>query len=336
MKEVLEELYSRATLSEDRAYEVMRSITAGEQSEAQVASFLTVYRMRSVTVDELCGFRRALLSLCRKPELGSKDYIDVCGTGGDGKNTFNISTASAFVVAGAGVKVTKHGNYGVSSGCGSSNVLEALGAKLPSDLDLVSQCLEEAGICYFHAPLFHPAMKNVGPIRKALSVKTVFNILGPLANPVEPGSQLAGVYSYDLVRLYAYVFQRTGQRYSVVHSLDGYDEISLTGPVHIASSQGEFTFEPEQIGFEPVAPEELHGGSTVEEAAVIFREVLSGKGAVARRQVVEATAALALLTASGEERFTPEVFQSFVNKARESISSGAAQAALEKFIDVCR
>jgi anthranilate phosphoribosyltransferase len=336
MKEILESLYARQTLSEEEAFHTMRAITAGEHADAMVASFLTVYRMRSVTVDELCGFRRALLDVCVKPLESGEGYIDVCGTGGDGKNTFNISTISAFVVAGAGQKVAKHGNYGVSSGCGSSNVLEALGAKLPTEKEVVQRSLHEAGICYFHAPLFHPAMKNVGPVRKALGVKTVFNILGPLANPVAPSSQLAGVYSYDLVRLYSYVFQRTGQRYSVVHSLDGYDEISLTGAVHIASSQGEYTLEPHDLGFDPVQPEELHGGSTIQESAQIFRDVLSGRGSKAQQSVVEATAALALLTADGAETISAESFEPYRKRAQEAIASGAALNALESFLNICR
>jgi len=225
MKEVLNRLIQHQTLSSSEAREILINIANGSYNTSQIASFLTVYMMRSVSVEELEGFRNALLELCLNVDLSAYNPIDLCGTGGDGKDTFNISTLASFVTAGAGVKVTKHGNYGVSSSCGSSNVLEFLGIKFSNDKDYLERAIDQVGICILHAPLFHPAMKNVAPIRRELGVKTFFNMLGPMVNPAFPPNQLVGVFNLELARLYSYLYQKTDKNYTIVHALDGYDEI---------------------------------------------------------------------------------------------------------------
>ena len=228
MREILNRLINNQKLSREEAKKVLTGLASGEYNNSQVTAFLTVYLMRAITVHELEGFRDAMLELCNPVDLEGYDAIDVCGTGGDGKNTFNISTISSFVVAGAGVNVAKHGNYGVSSVSGSSNVLELLGVKFSGDADQMKRSMDASGICFMHAPLFHPAMKNVGPIRRELGIKTFFNMLGPMVNPAFPPNQLVGVFSLELARLYGYLYQNTTKNFSIVHALDGYDEISLT------------------------------------------------------------------------------------------------------------
>jgi anthranilate phosphoribosyltransferase len=239
MKAILNRLINHQQLSKEESRQMIINIADGQYNSSQIASFLTVYMMRSISLDELEGFRSALLELCILIDLDEYDTIDLCGTGGDGKDTFNISTLSSFVTAGAGVKVTKHGNYGVSSGCGSSNVLEALGVKFSNEKNFLKRCLDEAGICILHAPLFHPAMKNIAPVRRELGVKTFFNMLGPLVNPVLPKNQLTGVFNLELARLYNYLFQKTNINFTILYGLDGYDEISLTGPTKVFDKNGE-------------------------------------------------------------------------------------------------
>src|SRR5512133_478950 len=229
MKKILNYLVDHKTLKKEEAQEVLTNIAKGIYSDAEIAAFITVYLMRSITVEELSGFRDALKHLCLRVDLSDFDTIDVCGTGGDGKDTFNISTLSTFVLAGAGAKVTKHGNYGVSSVCGSSNVMEYFGYKFSTDHDKLKKEIDSTGVCFMHAPLFNPAMKNVAPVRKALKIKTFFNMLGPMINPAFPNKQLVGVYSLDLARLYNYLYQQTDVQFVILHSLDGYDEVSLTG-----------------------------------------------------------------------------------------------------------
>ena len=229
MKDILNRLINHETISKEEARNVLVNISAGKYNHSQIAAFLTVYMMRSITLEELEGFRDALLEMCLSTDLAQYDPIDLCGTGGDGKDTFNISTLACFVTAGAGVKVAKHGNYGVSSGCGSSNVMEHLGIKFSNEQDFLKRSMDEAGICFLHAALFHPAMKNVAPIRKELGVKTFFNMLGPMVNPAFPKNQVVGVFSLELARMYAYLYQKTDKNFTILHALDGYDEISLTG-----------------------------------------------------------------------------------------------------------
>ena len=279
--------------------------------------------MRSITLEELEGFREALLELCVAIDLSEFTPIDLCGTGGDGKDTFNISTLSSFITAGAGVKVAKHGNYGVSSGCGSSNVLEHLGIKFSNKEDFLRRCIDQAGICVLHAPLFHPAMKNVAPIRRELGVKTFFNMLGPLVNPAFPKNQLTGVFNLELARLYGYLFQKTDQNFTILYALDGYDEISLTGPARAIRKSGESTINPQDFGVEPLSEKQIIGGNTVSSSAAIFMSVLDGKGTTAQNNVVSANAAMAIATATD---CTPiEGFE----KAKISLMSGKAYQAFK-------
>ena len=298
------------------------NIAEGQYNTSQIASFLTVYMMRSINLEELEGFRSALLELCIAIDLSEFDTIDLCGTGGDGKDTFNISTLSSFVTAGAGVKVTKHGNYGVSSGCGSSNVLEALGVKFSNDQDFLKRCVDQAGICILHAPLFHPAMKNVAPVRRELGVKTFFNMLGPLVNPAFPKNQLTGVFNLELARLYHYLFQKTDTNFTILYALDGYDEISLTGPTKAFSKNSEGILTPQDFGVLPLEASQIAGGDNVESSAKIFMDVIQNKGTQAQQEVVCANAGMAIATALDLSPI--DGFE----KAKESLLSGKAFEAL--------
>ena len=298
------------------------NIADGQYNTSQIASFLTVYMMRSISLEELEGFRSALLELCIAIDLSEFDTIDLCGTGGDGKDTFNISTLSSFVTAGAGVKVTKHGNYGVSSGCGSSNVLEALGVKFSNDQDFLKRCVDQAGICILHAPLFHPAMKNVAPVRRELGVKTFFNMLGPLVNPAFPKNQLTGVFNLELARLYHYLFQKTDTNFTILYALDGYDEISLTGPTKAFSKNSEGILTPQDFGVLPLEASQIAGGDNVESSANIFMNVIQNKGTQAQQEVVCANAGMAIATALDLSPI--DGFE----KAKESLLSGKAFEAL--------
>lgn len=303
MKEILRHLFEYKSFSRQEAYEILTNIATGKYDTHQIAAFMTAYGMRSIRVEELGGFRDAMYDLCLKMDFKGYDLIDMCGTGGDGKNTFNISTLASFVVAGAGYKVAKHGNVGVSSGCGSSNVMEYLGYQFTNDKDTLQKQLDEVNICFLHAPLFHPAMKTVAPIRRALGVKTFFNMLGPLTNPANPKFQSVGVFSLELARLYGYLYQNTEKRYSIIHALDGYDEISLTGDFKVINNQGESYYSVDEIGFEAVKAEELAGGDNVEEAAKIFRNIIEGKGNTVQNNVVLTNAAFAIKTFHPEKTF---------------------------------
>jgi len=327
MKKILNKLFEHQRLTREEAYETLTEITRGEVNEAQMAAFLTVYLMRSISVEELDGFRQALLDLCIPLEVIDYQTIDLCGTGGDGKNTFNISTLASFVVAGAGGRVVKHGNYGVSSVCGSSNVLESLGYRFKNDGDALRHELDQAGICFLHAPMFHPALKNVGPVRKALGIKTFFNMLGPLVNPTRPDCQLTGVFSLELQRIYGYLLQAHGDRsFDIIHTMGGYDELSLTAPTKSVSSRGEATFTPADFGGE-VTEAELFGGNTVEEAKAIFLNVLENKGTMAQKRVVVANSALALQCLSPEK-----ALETCIAEANESLENGRAMGALKKLV----
>jgi len=290
MKQILQRLIQHETLSRKEAREILINISNGAHNEIQIAAFLTVYLMRPITVEELQGFRDALLELCIPVDLGGMETIDIVGTGGDGKNTFNVSTLSCLVVAGAGYKVSKHGNYGVSSACGSSNVLEHLGYQFTNNTDQLRKQLDQANICFFHAPFFHPAMKTVAPIRKQLGVRSFFNMLGPLVNPARPQHQLIGVFSQELGRLYQYIFQQTDRAFSIVYALDGYDEISLTGPFKLRSRHAEELIYPRDIQQNTLKQSDLFGGNTVPEAAGIFMNVLEGRGTEAQVAVVSTNA----------------------------------------------
>jgi anthranilate phosphoribosyltransferase len=280
--------------------------------------------MRNITIEELAGFREALLELCIAVDLSQYNTIDLCGTGGDGKDTFNISTLASFVTAGAGIKVAKHGNYGVSSISGSSNVMEHLGIQFSNQPDFLEKCVDQAGICILHAPLFHPAMKIVAPIRKELAVKTFFNMLGPMVNPSFPQNQLVGVFNLELARMYSYLYQDTKTNFTILHSLDGYDEISLTGNTKIISNKEETIIKPEDFGLRIVQQGDIQGGETIEASADLFLNIISGKGTEAQNNVVCANAAIAIATV--EKCTITEGFE----KAKESLHSGKAFEKLKK------
>ena len=329
MKELLTHLFEHHTLSRSEAKQALQDIAAGDKfPNSQVAAFLTVFNMRSITVEELAGFREAMLELCRAVDLSEFDPIDLCGTGGDGKDTFNVSTAASFLTAGAGVKVTKHGNYGVSSVSGSSNMIEYFGYSFTNDAEALRRSLDQFNICFIHAPLFHPAMKHVAPIRRELKLKTFFNMLGPMVNPAFPKRQLVGVFSLELARLYGYIYQQTDKAFTIVHSLDGYDEVSLTGPAKIIQRGGERVITPEELGLQIHAPEELFGGNSVEEAANIFERVLKNEGTPAQTEVVCANAGLAIQCARPDLSFVDAVAT-----ARESLESGKAYTTFKNFIE---
>jgi len=294
MREILNHLFEHKTLNRMEAERVLTSIAKGIYSESEIAAFLTVYLMRSITVDELTGFRDALLNLCIRIDLSEFEPMDVCGTGGDGKDTFNISTLSAFILAGAGIKVAKHGNYGVSSICGSSNILEHFGYKFSTDNDKLKNEIDKSGVCFLHAPLFNPAMKNMVPVRRALKIKTFFNMLGPMVNPSFPAKQLIGVYSLELARLYNYLYQQSATKYMIIFSLDGYDEVSLTSDFKYILNGVEQIVSPEMMNYNRVLQSELSGGKSIQEAADLFMKVLKGEGTTAQNNVVTVNAQMAL------------------------------------------
>ena len=326
MKHVLNRLINHETISAEEAKQILINISKGDYNQSQIAAFLTIYMMRTVTLDELKGFRDALLELCIPVDLSAYNPIDLCGTGGDGKDTFNISTLSSFVTAAAGVPVAKHGNYGVSSACGSSNVLESLGVTFSNDPDFLERAIATTGICVLHAPLFHPAMKNVAPIRRELGVKTFFNMLGPMVNPSFPKNQMVGVFSLELLRLYNYLYQDSDKNYSIVHDLGGYDEISLTNSVKIVSNHSEVLFSAEDLGLKNNTQEAIFGGNTVAEASKIFETIISGNGTEAQNNVVCTNAGLAIATAK------KIAHKDGYELAKEALYSGKANECLTKLI----
>lgn len=330
MKDILNRLINHETFSSMEAKQILVNISQGMYNQSQIASFLTVFMMRSITLEELSGFRNALLDLCVKIDLKDFNAIDIVGTGGDGKNTFNISTLSSFVAAGAGINVAKHGNYGVSSTSGSSNVMEYLGIKFTNNEDFLKKCIDQTGICILHAPLFHPAMKNVAPIRKELGVKTFFNMLGPMVNPSFPKNQMLGVFNLELLRLYSFLYQNTDKNYNIVYALDGYDEISLTGNAKIISNCTETLFSPENLGVSKIRQEDIFGGNTIADAAKIFVDIINNKGTEAQNNVVCANAGLAIATTnqiSHKDGF---------ELAKESLLSGKAKASLDKLVELSK
>ena len=327
MKQILNHLFENKTFSREEAQKILTSIALGEFNTSQIAAFITAYGMRNITVDELQGFRDAMLDLCLKIDLSNDELVDLCGTGGDGKDTFNISTLASFVVAGAGHKVAKHGNYGVSSGCGSSNVMEYLGYNFTNDESKLKRSLDEAGICFLHAPLFNPAMKTVAPIRKELGVKTFFNMLGPMVNPVQPKNQIVGVFSLELARLYAYLYQQTDKNYTIIHAVDGFDEVSMTCDFKTFSKKGEVLNRIADLGFEEIKESEIQGGDTVESSAKIFTTILNGEGTNAQINVVLCNAALAIQTIKQNVSFADCYYE-----AEESLMSKKALNSFKKLI----
>ena len=327
MKKILQYLFEHKSLSRAEAREVLINISNNQYNEAEITSFITVFLMRSITIEELQGFRDALLELCVAVDLNGYDTIDIVGTGGDGKNTFNISTLSCFIVAGTGQKVAKHGNYGASSISGASNVMERLGYKFKNNSGLLKKEVEEANICFLHAPLFHPALKAVGAIRKNLGVRTFFNMLGPMVNPASPRFQLVGVYSLEMARIYNYLLQQTDNAFTIIHGLDGYDEISLTNDTKVITNKGEQVLTPEQLGKRMVSAEDIHGGNSVEEAAKIFQKILRGEGTWAQNAVVLANAAMALYCTGNYTRYDDAY-----HAAVDSLETGKANNVLTNLL----
>lgn len=329
MKKILQYLFEHKTLSTDKAMEVLVNIGTGQYNEHEVTAFMTVFLMRSITLDELVGFRNALVELSVKPRLEDYETMDIVGTGGDGKNTFNISTLACFIVAGAGQKVAKHGNYGASSVSGASNVMEQLGYCFSTDSDKLKRELDETNLCFLHAPLFHPALKMVGPIRKNLAMRTFFNMLGPIANPANPACQLVGVFNLEMARIYNYYLQLNEGPFTIVHSLDGYDEISLTGDTKVITREGEFIKTPEELGRRMVMPADLFGGNTPQEASGLFIKILKGEGTWAQHAVVIANAAMALFSTGRFKNYE----ESYLT-AVESFESGKAFAVHQKLMSL--
>lgn len=327
MKEILNKLFEQQRLSKVEAKEVLFQIANEKYNTSQLASFLTVFLMRPISVIEMAGFREALLELAIKIDLSDFNTIDLCGTGGDSKNTFNISTLTSFVVAGTGNKVAKHGNYGVSSVSGSSNMLEYLGYEFTNEETNLKKQIDRANICFLHAPLFHPAMKAVGPVRRELGMKTFFNMLGPLVNPSQPQNQLVGVFNLEVARIYNYLLQETSENYGIVYSLDGYDEISLTSGFKLFTKENEQLITPEELGLRRLQEAELFGGNSVEEAAKIFTSILDGKGTEAQNNVVLTNAAFALMTIDSNKNF-----ENAFEEATVSLMGLKAKECLKKIV----
>ena len=331
MKDILNRLFNQEQLSTAQARKVLTNISERKYNDAEIAAFITVYLMRPIGIQELSGFQQALLEMAIRPALPAGECIDLCGTGGDGKDTFNISTLASFVVAGAGYPVVKHGNYGVSSVCGSSNVLEHLGYTFSTDNSLLQRQLETCKITFLHAPLFHPAMASVAPIRRQLQVKTFFNMLGPLVNPVQPAHQLVGVFNLELARIYQYLLEQGQKKYAIVHSLDGYDEISLTGAAKCIRTNGEQLLKPIDFGLAHCKPLDIKGGRDIASAAELFVKVLQGKGSTAQNNAIVANAGLAI------QCFKPRTsLVDCVAEADESLKSGKALSTFGRLIDTCK
>ncbi len=328
MKQILNRLINHEKITKQEAKDVLVNISNGVFNNSEIASFLTVYMMRSISVEELDGFREALLDLCLPIDLSAYNTVDLCGTGGDGKDTFNISTLSSFVTAGAGVKVAKHGNYGVSSTCGSSNVLEFLGVKFTNDHDQLEKAIDQAGICVLHAPLFHPAMKNVAPIRRDLGVKTFFNMLGPMVNPSFPKNQMVGVFNLELARMYGYLYQNTDKNYAILHDLAGYDEISLTDKTKIITNKEDKMFSPSDLGISTIVQQDIYGGKTVKDSARIFIDILNGNGTEAQNNVICANAGMAISVVNKINHLEGFLL------ARESLESKSAFNSFKKLLEL--
>ena len=328
MKNLLKDLYNHKIMNKDEAKNALILLTNGTANASQISSFLTVFLMRDITSEELDGFREAMIELSININIDGSELIDLCGTGGDGKDTFNISTVSSFVVAGAGIKVAKHGNYGVSSSCGSSNIISHLGHKFSNDVDTLRYSLEKSNICFLHAPLFHPSLKNISPIRGELGVKTFFNMLGPMVNPIQPKNQLVGVFNSNIFRLYSHIYSKSDKNYCIVHSIDGYDEISLTSPFKLFSNHSDIMLEPKDLNFDNIEPLSLSGGKNIDESLKIFLNVLKNKGKKEQIDSVLANSGLAIYCAKKLSSINDGV-----ELARESLESGKAYNCLKLFIE---
>ena len=329
MKAILNRLYHHEKLSRSEAKIVLIDIASEKYNEAHLASFMTVFMMRPITVDELSGFRDALKELSIKIDLSDYNTIDIVGTGGDGKDTFNISTLTSFIVAGTGQKVAKHGNYSVSSQSGSSDMLASFGYQFTNDESILRAHLEKANICFLHAPKFHPAMKAVGPTRKALALKTFFNMLGPLVNPSSPKNQLLGTFNLEIARLYNYILQEEDVNYGIIHALDGYDEISLTSGFKLFTKNGEQLVNPEDLGQKRIQQSEIFGGNSVSDAAKIFKTIIEGNGTEAQNNVVLTNAAFALKIIDETKSF-----ETAFSQAKDSLFGLKAKQTLEKLVRV--
>ena len=328
MKEILQYLFNHHTLSKSQAKAIMIEIAQNKFNATEVTAFVTVFLMRNITLQELEGFREALLQMAVPVDINAEDAIDIVGTGGDGKNTINISTLASFIVAGAGQKVTKHGNYGASTITGSSNVLEALGYEFKNSSEKLQQELDRANICFLHAPYFHPALQSVGALRKSLGLRTFFNLLGPLVNPAKPQFSVIGVYNLEIARIYQYLLQKDNRHFTLVHGMDGYDEISLTGDSKIISKKGEAVYITEDLGFSAVTPESIQAAGTPQETAEIFRNILEGKGTDEQNSVVLANAAVALYYTG---KFGS--YEHCLSMAKESLYGGKALQSLELLLN---
>ena len=329
MKKVLNYLFEHKTLSQEEARTILKEIGDGKFNEHELSAFITVYLMRTITMPELLGFRQALLDLCIPVDLENREVMDIVGTGGDGKNTFNISTLACFIVAGAGQSIAKHGSYGASSISGASNLMAHIGYTFKNDQDLLRKEIDQANMCFLHAPIFHPALKVVAPIRKNLGVRTFFNMLGPLVNPAKPTYQVIGVCNQEIARAYNYLLQANGGKYMIINALDGYDEISLTADTKIVTQEGERILSPQQLSFSKIDPKEIEGGSSIEESASIFLNILRGEGTNGQNAVVIANAAQALLLTGKYESY-----QDAHDAATESLASGKANAILVKLLSI--
>jgi anthranilate phosphoribosyltransferase len=328
MKQLLQRLFQKETLSEKEAHDTLVAITEKKYNEAQMTAFMTVFMMRPITSDELFGFRSALLSLCVPVDLGTDQIIDLCGTGGDEKNTFNISTLSAFIVAGAGYKVAKHGNYSATSISGSSNLLETIGYKFTSDVSTLKSELDRAGLCFLHAPLLHPAIQAVAPIRRGLGLRTFFNLLGPLVNPAKPKYQCSGVFSPEIADSYQKVLAKAKKQFTILHSIDGYDEISLTAPTLVKTANNTKIVYPQEFGMSALLPSDILGGKNVQESADIFMKILNGEGTSAQNNVVIANAAMAIQCMKPKQSL-----ENCVEAARVSLLGKKAHGALQKLLN---
>ena len=328
MKNLLKDLYNHKIMNKDEAKNALILLTNGTANASQISSFLTVFLMRDITSEELDGFREAMIELSININIDGSELIDLCGTGGDGKDTFNISTVSSFVVAGAGIKVAKHGNYGVSSSCGSSNIISHLGHKFSNDVDTLRYSLEKSNICFLHAPLFHPSLKNISPIRGELGFKTFFNMLGPMVNPIQPKNQLVGVFNSNIFRLYSHIYSKSDKNYCIVHSIDGYDEISLTSPFKLFSNHSDIMLEPKDLNFDNIEPLSLSGGKNIDESLKIFLNVLKNKGKKEQIDSVLANSGLAIYCAKKLSSI-----KEGIQIARESLESGNAYNCLKLFIE---
>jgi len=327
MKNLLKDLYNHKIMNKEEAKKALIFLTDGTANDSQISSFLTVFLMRDISAEELDGFREAMIELSLDIDIQNDDLIDLCGTGGDGKDTFNISTVSSFVVAGAGIKVSKHGNYGVSSSCGSSNIISHLGHNFSNNIDSLKFSLKKSNICFLHAPLFHPSLKNISPIRSQLGVKTFFNMLGPMVNPIQPKNQLIGVFNSNIFRLYSHIYSNSDKNYCIVHSIDGYDEISLTGPFKLFSNKNDIMLEPKHLNYDNICPSDILGGKNIKDSSKIFIDILKNDSTKEHIDVVTANAGVAIYCAKQLSSISEGIAI-----AKESIESGEAYKCLKSFI----